>query len=443
MTNAVNARELSLEIIVEVLEKGGYSHVVLRSVLDKYAYLDKRERAFISRLSEGTIEYQIQLDAVLNRFSKVPVYKMKALIRNLLRMSLYQILYMDSVPDSAVCNEAVKLAQKKGFHGLKGFVNGVLRSILREKEQLTFSKMSEKYSMPQWIIDEWRKEYPDEIVEDILQQFLRKRPLSIRCNINKISRDELAKRLEGEGITVYKPEFPLEALEIEGFDAIGELKAFREGLFQVQDISSMLVGKVAAPKMGDYIIDVCAAPGGKAIHLAELLDGTGKVEARDLTEYKVSLIQENIDRSGMKNIHAVCMDALQYDAASEGTADIVIADLPCSGLGVIGKKPDIKYRMTMNQIQELQQLQREILHTIHTYPKTGGVLIYSTCTISRKENLENVEWFLENHPYELEGIENCVSEKLYSDTKEKGYLQLIPGIHNTDGFFIAKLKRKG
>lgn len=442
MTNAVNARELSLEMIVEVLERGGYSHVVLRNVLDKHAYLDKRERAFIARLAEGTIEYRIQLDAVLNRFSKMPVKRMKPLIRNLLRMSLYQILYMDSVPDSAACNEAVKLAQKKGFHGLKGFVNGVLRGILRERDKITFSEMSEKYSMPQWIIDEWKKEYPDQVVEVILKQFLEKRPISIRCDIHKISRDELAERLDSEGVTVYKPEFPEEALEIEDVDSISGLKAFKEGLFQVQDISSMLVGKIAAPKKGDYIIDVCAAPGGKAIHLAELLDGTGKVEARDLTEYKVSLIQENIERSGLKNINTVCMDALQLDVHSQGKADIVIADLPCSGLGVIGKKPDIKYRMTMNQIQELQQLQRDILNTVHTYLKAGGVLVYSTCTISRKENKENVEWFLENYPFELIGIEDSVSAKLYSDTKEKGYLQLIPGIHNTDGFFIAKFKRK-
>lgn len=426
MTKAVNERELVLDIVMEIMENGGFSHLVIKDVLDKYSYLEKRERSFLSKVSLGTIEYAYQLDAIINRCSKTPVHKMKPLIRNLLRMSLYQILYLDSVPDSAVCNEAVKLAKKRGFGGLSGFVNGVLRTLVREKEKITFTSISEKYSMPEWIIERWKQEYSEDVIEKMLHAFLEKKIISIRCNCEKISPEELQRQLQEEGVYAEVNDRIPEAIVLKSIDSLEGLSSFQKGLFQVQDLSSMLAVKKAEIEPGDYVIDVCAAPGGKSLYAAELVGDVGRVEARDLTEYKKALIEENIQRSGRKNIGAVVWDARKPDEASIEKADVVLADLPCSGLGVIGRKPDIKYKVTPEQIQQLAQLQREILATIHTYPKVGGTLLYSTCTISREENQENVRWFLENYPYELEGEAE----------------QLLPGLHNLDGFFFAKLIRK-
>ena len=204
----------------------------------------------------------------------------------------------------------------------------------------------------------------------------------------------------------------------------------------------MLVGLAAAPKAGDKVIDVCAAPGGKSIHAADLLKCTGHVEARDLTDYKVGLIQENIYRCGFGNITAKRMDACVLDEASKESADVVIADLPCSGLGVLKKKSDIKYRMTQEQIEELAELQREILKNAVTYVKTGGTLIYSTCTIAKEENDQQVDWILENLPLELVSLRDCIDEQLLESMEREGCLQILPGREKADGFFLAKFRKK-
>ena len=434
MTNGVSVRELVLDILIEVNEKDQYSHLVLRDVLNKYQYLEKQERAFLTRLTEGTIEHMLEMDFVINSFSKVKVKKMKPLIRNLLRMSVYQLKYMDSIPDAAVCNEAVKLAKKRGFGQLRGFVNGVLRNIARELDKLQYPDeklepvrfLEVTYSVPEWIVAQWIKDYGYDKAKSICESFLKERPITIRTNLTKISPEELKSRLEAEGVTVVEvPELSY-AFEISGFDYLQSLESFEEGLFYVQDISSMMVAEKAAPEKDSYIIDVCAAPGGKSSHLAEKMQGTGMVEARDLTEYKVSLIEENIERHGLENMNAVQMDATVYDEASKGKADVLICDLPCSGLGVMGKKTDIRYKMTEDKQRDLVALQREILSTVHTYVKPGGTLVYSTCTIHEQENGGNVAWFLKEHEdFEL------VSQE-----------QMFPGGLYHDGFFVAKLKRK-
>lgn len=433
----VNTRELILEILLEVIEKGSYSHLIIRNVLDKYQYLEKQERAFITRVAEGTIQTMIELDYIINQYSKVKVNKMKPVIRNILRMSVYQIKYMDSVPDSAACNEAVKLARKKGFSSLSGFVNGVLRNISRNpavglpnKESNPVQYYSVMYSMPEWIVELWNLDYGVAVMEQILGDFMKEAPITIRTNLAKIIPEKLAEKLESEGVTVKKIELKdIPSLDyafmISGFDYLNALPSFNEGLFYVQDVSSMMVAELAAPKQGDYIIDVCAAPGGKSIHLAEKLQGTGVVEARDLTEYKVSLIEENIARHQCANMKAVQMDATILDEASVGMADIVIADLPCSGLGVMRKKTDIKYKMTPEKMTSLVELQRNMLHTVCNYVKEGGVLLYSTCTIHRRENEGNVSWFIKEHPeFELQSQQ-----------------QIFPQEEFGDGFFIAKLQK--
>ncbi|MBU3874671.1 16S rRNA (cytosine(967)-C(5))-methyltransferase RsmB [Faecalicatena sp. AGMB00832] len=447
MTKPLSEREIVLGILMDVTEHDVYSHIALGNVLAKYQYLDKKERAFITRVAEGTLEHMIEIDYILNQFSKVKVKKMKPVIRNILRSAVYQLKYMDSVPDSAVCNEAVKLAVKKGFGTLKGFVNGVLRNTARNLEQVEYPKeprafLSVKYSMPEWILELWLKEYDEDTVEKILADFQKEKPVTIRTNVSRINPEALEERLKSEGVSVKRHPYLPYAYEITGYDYLGDLRSFQEGLFAVQDISSMLVGEIAAPKEGNYIIDVCAAPGGKSIHLADKLNGTGQVKARDLTDYKVHLIRENIDRMQFDHISAEVMDASVLDENSVEKADIVIADLPCSGLGVLGRKTDLKYKTTLEQAEELAEIQKSILDVVWQYVKPGGTFVYSTCTINRAENMDNVHWFLEKHPeFILAPIQEHLCDALKDSVMNQGCLQLLPGVHESDGFFIAKFQR--
>lgn len=411
-------------MLLAIDRDGQYSHLVLRDVLDKYQYLSKQERAFLTRLTEGTIERMLTLDFVINQFSKTKVKKMKPLIRELMRLSVYQIMYMDGVPDSAVCNEAVKLARKRGFSGLSGFVNGVLRSVARGWKDVTFPNESVRYSVPEWIIDSWNADYGRDATEKMLEAFMQPAKITVRTNSQKCTPEELKNRLNQEGVTVDAIEGIPYAFALSGFDYLAGLGSFQDGWFYVQDISSMTVAHEADPEKDDYIIDVCAAPGGKSSHLAELLGGSGMVEARDLTEYKVGLIEENIARHGLNNMKAVQQDATVFDEASVEKADVLICDLPCSGLGVIGRKSDIRYKMTAEKAHDLAVLQQEMLDTVWQYVKKGGKLIYSTCTIHKEENEHNVALFLQKHPQ-------------FTLVEQR---QIFP-MEGSDGFFVAKMIR--
>ena len=411
-------------MLLAIDRDGQYSHLVLRDVLDKYQYLSKQERAFLTRLTEGTVERMLTLDYVIDQFSKTKVKKMKPLIRELMRLSVYQIMYMDGVPDSAVCNEAVKLARKRGVSGLSGFVNGVLRSVARGWKDVAFQNESVRYSVPEWIIDGWNADYGRDVTEKMLEAFMQPAKITVRTNTQKCTPEELKDRLSQEGVTVEAIEGISYAFALSGFDYLAGLGSFQDGWFYVQDISSMTVAHAADPKKGDYIIDVCAAPGGKSSHLAELLDGSGMVEARDLTEYKVGLIEENILRHDLHNMKAVQQDATLFDEASVEKADILICDLPCSGLGVIGRKSDIRYKMTAEKAHDLAVLQQEMLDTVWKYVKRGGKLIYSTCTIHKEENEDNVAAFLQKHPQ-------------FTLVEQR---QIFP-MEGSDGFFVAKMIR--
>ncbi len=439
MTTDVNLRELVLEVLLAVTRDHAYSHLVIREMLEKYQYLGKQERSILKRVCEGTLEQMIWIDYVINQFSSVKVNKMKPQIRCILRSSVYELKYMDAIPASATCNEAVKLAQKRGFRNLKGFVNGVLRTVSRnldkislpDREQEPVRYLSVKYSMPEWILQLWQT-YPLEQVEEMLQSFLMEAPTVIRINPLKTTKEELRQELMADHITVREDEEVPGVFYLEGYDFLRKIPSFREGKFYVQDTSSMQVAICACPKPGDYILDVCAAPGGKSIHLAELLweaeNGAavqGMVEARDLTAQKVSLIEENINRCGLPNICAVQADARILDEDKVGKADIVVADLPCSGLGVLARKADIKYRVTMEECRKLCDLQRQILHTVQQYVKPQGILIYSTCTINPMENEENVSWFLQEH----------------DNFRLELQKQIWPGKGKNDGFFLAKMRK--
>ncbi len=429
----VNTRNLVVDILLAVTRDGEFSHIVIRDVLDKYRYLPKQDRAFITRLSQGTIERMIELDAIINQFSKTKVKKMKPVIAAILRSGVYQLKYMDSVPDSAACNEAVKLTVKRGFSGLKGFVNGVMRNIARNLDQVKepdakkepVKYLSVHYSVPEWMVQRFMEQYGKEACEKILEAFLQPHPTSVQVDTDRISMEEITESLKKQGITVKKNEQVERALFLSVYEALDEIEEFENGLLYVQDTASMLAVELAAPKMGDQVIDVCAAPGGKSVYAARMIGETGHVEARDLTEYKVEMIEDNIDRCQLSNMTAKVWDAREFDPAAEGKADVVIADLPCSGLGVIGTKTDIKYNASEEKITELAKLQREILGVVCRYVKAGGTLLYSTCTMTKEENEENVHKFLAEHAeFELEHMRQCFPYE------------------GCDGFFMAKMHRR-
>lgn len=443
----VNDREIVLDMLLEVVEEDKFSHTVLNGTLKRYQSLDKQERAFITRLFTGTVKSFLTLDYIIDQFASLPVRKMKPLIRNLLRMSVYQLIYMEQAPESAVCNEAVKLAKKRGFTGLSGFVNGILRNIARNETQIKYPDRSRDnaeylgimYSVPRFLVDKLIAQYGSEVTEAMLKAFLKEKEVTIRCNTKKLLPDALKKLLEEEQVTVRPSEYLDYAFKLENYDALERLKAFTLGYFTIQDVSSMLVCQTAGITEKDFVVDVCAAPGGKALHAAEKAD---RVSARDLTEYKINLIEENIRRMGFTNVGTRVWDASRPDESIKGMADVVIADLPCSGLGIIGKKPDIKYKASEEQMKELIKLQREILKVVKDYVKPGGVLLYSTCTINKDENTGNRSWFLQEFDFEPVSLDPYLPGSLKSETTKEGYLQLLPGIHNTDGFFLAKLRKR-
>lgn len=433
--STINTREIVLDCLLEILEKKQYSHYVMKQVLDKYGYLDKRERSFIKRVTEGCIERCMELDYILDSFSKVPVKKMKPLIRNLMRMSVYQIFYMDGTPDSAVCNEAVKLAGKRGFSSLKGFVNGVLRNIARSKDKVVYPSkekdfinyLSVTYSMPLWIVKMWTERFGREKTEQILQGLLTERPVTVRVeeSLNCEKKENLLNEMKKAGISYAQiKELPY-AYELQNVDRVELIPGFAEGLLMVQDAGSMAIIEAADIQKNQNIIDVCGAPGGKAIHAAGKMQNTGFVTVRDISQRKVGMMEDNIARSGYTNIKAEVFDATVLDKASVEQADVVIADLPCSGLGVIGRKADIKYRVQPEDVAFIAALQKEILSVVRQYVKPGGKLVYSTCTLTEEENETNTKWFLQNYPFEK------VTERL-----------LIPGVDGTDGFYMAVFVRK-
>lgn len=449
MTSAVNTRELILGILLEITQNGTFSHLAIANVLGKYQYLEKQERAFITRVTEGTLEQGIRLDYLIDHFSKVPVRKMKPVIRCIIQSAAYQICYMDAVPNAAACNEAVKLAKKRGFSNLAGFVNGVLRSISRGHAQVALPDRNKEpeqylsicYSIPVWMIQMWKKQlFADELqgtdcldrkgwekLEQMLQAFQAPAPLYIRLNPNRCTRQQLLQQLQAEGVSATILEQLPYALQLTSYDYLSALQSFQDGLFYVQDLSSMLAMDMIKPKEGDFVLDVCAAPGGKALHMAWALHGTGRVLARDLTEEKASLLEENKRRCQAANMDIQVWDATVPDTSLYGQADFVIADLPCSGLGVIRRKKDIRYHVTEAQCEELVKLQRTILTVVCNYVKPGGRLVYSTCTMNRRENEENVEWFCSR----------------YQQFQLISSRQWLPCAEGGDGFYCAILERKG
>lgn len=448
-----NPREEVLLLLMDIEKKKVMSSQGLSDLLFRHQFDGKQDRAFMTRLLEGTLEQQIYLDYVLDQFSKKKMEKQKPFVRCLLRMSLYQILFMEQVPDSAACNEAVKLAKKRGFSPLSGFINGILRNIVRKKGQIVLPDekedplyyLSVRYSIPRWILEYWSQDESMDTVRQMAKASLRNVPTFVRVNQSRVSEEEVRESLNEEGVKVESGAYLPGILQISGYDSIDRLSAFRKGWIQVQDESSAFAAWTAHPKKDDFIIDVCSAPGGKTIHLADLLcqqGGKGTILSRDVSEKKIELIEENIERCGFSQIKTEVYDGRLLDEALIEKADLVLADVPCSGLGILARKNDIKYNASMEKIEELVSLQRQILKNAAAYVKPGGILLFSTCTVSRKENEENRQWILEKLPFVPEDISCLVPEEFEKEAKE-GVLRLLPGVHKTDGFYIAKFRKNG
>ena len=450
---AVNEREVVLDMLLS-LREGKLSHTILKDTLDSYLYLDKSSRGFITRLYEGTIEKRLYLDFIIDGYSKTPVKKMKPIIMLLLEMAVYQLFFMDRVPDSAAINEAVKLAKKRGFTGLSGFVNGVLRNIARNKENIALPDKNKdliqyleiKYSTPKAVVEHFINDYGSEKTEEILEAFEEKRPLVARATKN---REELIKKLDAEGVRVSTDTIFPESLKILELDSLSYLESFEEGDFVIQDESSQFIGKIVGLPKGARVLDLCAAPGGKSLLFAEM-EEVDEIISCDISESKTELIEENVRRIGVSKIKTKVNDASLYNPDFMDGFDLVICDLPCSGLGVMGRKRDIKYNVTEDKIRELAKLQRTILENAVRYVKKGGRLIYSTCTMTKAENEENFTFISEFKGFSAVDFSDKIrgyvdrykdGERLVNEAK-KGFIRLFPGELGTDGFFISEFMRE-
>ncbi len=470
MIKTITTREAVSDCLIDIIDEKKPSHIVLGRCLKEHNDWTKQERAFVSRVCNGTVERLITLDYILGTLSKTKVARMKPVIRAVLRMSLYQLLFMGAIPESAICNEAVKIAKKRGFQGLSGFVNGVLRSAARKKEELLdfseqkdmLERLSIEFSTPVWLIEQFIADYGEETAEGILKSQYESIPVTLRMNEAKCTKRELMESLEQANVKTEAGAYCENAFYLIEYDNLEQIPAFKNGWITVQDESSMMVGLAAGVTKDSVVMDLCAAPGGKTLHLADRMlksahleeaetkdkKVTGFVEARDISEYKISLIRENLERCRYSNVSLKVFDAALYDESMQEKADIVIADLPCSGTGVIGKKPDIKYNISKDQQDELCQLQKTILRQAVRYIKPGGILIYSTCTLNKKENDKNRDFIINELQLIQESLLPYLPDKLLTHedikkTAKEGYIQLIPGIHKTDGFYVSRFRKKG
>lgn len=441
----LNIREIIYETLYTLETTERKSHLLIKDVLDKYDYLDSRDKAFFKRVTEGTLLHTITLNYVVNLYSKKPIEKCKPAIRVILKMSVYQLLYMDKVPESAVINEAVKLTKKYSREEFCGFVNALLRKVSEKssawEETLeglpAETRLSVKYSLPEWIVSMFKKEQED--YEDLIKALSEIRPTCVTLT-EAGRRDEVLSAWERDKVSYTVSKYDENTFLVSGFTGANNLYGFSEGLLIIRDESSMLAALCSGVKPLDDItvIDVCAAPGGKTTTVAKRLDGSGRVISRDISEEKVGRIRENVERLSLKNVECQVYDATVFDESMEEQADVVICDLPCSGLGVIARKSDLRYKISNETMKELCALQRQILDVSQRYVKPGGVLIYSTCTIHKAENEKQVKYFLNNYPFKGDSIKPILPMLFERERPEDYYVALRPDKDGTDGFFVAR-----
>ncbi len=450
-------RELALDTLVKVAETGAYSNLQLNRALQD-AQLQRADAALATELVYGTIQRQLTLDHWLSKFAAKGLHKLEPWVHQLLRMSAYQLLYLDRIPAHAAVNEAVTIAKRRGHQGISGMVNGILRSIDRNRAELTVSAINDKdpvarialrHSYPEWLVQRWIEAYGAEAAEAICAAGNEPPHASLRINPLREVREEALRQLTEQGFDASASAIAPAGIAVRRGGNLADTEGFREGKWTVQDESSMLVAEVASPQPGMQVLDCCAAPGGKSTHLAELMEGKGKVWANDLHPHKAPLIEAQAERLGLSNIEVITGDAGALDERfKKSSMDVILLDAPCSGFGVIRRKPEIKWTKTAGDVAEIAAIQRRLLRTAAHLVKPGGTLVYSTCTIEKAENEQQVTAFLSEHPeFELDaGWPEAVLRPLRQagaiDDSFKGQAQLLPQHFDSDGFYIARMRKR-
>ncbi|WP_226665768.1 16S rRNA (cytosine(967)-C(5))-methyltransferase RsmB [Metabacillus litoralis] len=444
----MNVRDVAVETLLQIEKNQAYSNLLLNTMIKKHQVKDK-DIALLTEIVYGTLQRQETLDYFLAGFLR-KAKKIEVWVKILLRISVYQMVYLDRVPERAIFFEAVEIAKKRGHKGISSFVNGVLRSIQREgipdltKIEDPIDRLSIKTSHPKWLVEKWIKQYGYAETEQICEANLKAPSQTARVNQARMSVEELIESLSDSGIEVDKGELSADAIKgLKGNLAL--TKAFSEGLLTIQDESSMLVARVLNPQENENILDACAAPGGKSTHIAERMNGTGTVHSLDLHEHKVKLIKQQADRLQLQNIFAEALDSrLASEKFEKESFDRILVDAPCSGFGVIKRKPDIKYTKKEEDVKKLAELQKNILHAVAPLLKRNGVLVYSTCTIDHEENQDVVQAFLEAHSeFERDSSIELVLPEKVQQYIQNGEIQLLPHYFGSDGFYIACLRKKG
>jgi 16S rRNA (cytosine967-C5)-methyltransferase len=446
-----DVRQIATEILLKVDSQKAYADILLDHVLRNAATVD-RDRALLTELVYGTLRWRGKIDARLKLYLNRSLTHTDPLIRNLLRVTLYQLLFLDKVPDYAAVHEAVELAKAHGGRKVAGFVNGVLRNFLREKDKTADAQRTNgwktvlaiEHSHPQWLVNKWLDYFGRAETEALMRANNEIAPLVLRVNPCKSSREALLALLLKSGVSAVTTRWSPVGVWVKSGPPVDQLPGFQEGFFQVQGEASQLVGYLLSPQRGERILDACAAPGGKTTHIAELMADTGEVIALDKSEKGVERIRENIARLGLVSVCAATGDASHpLPVELHGPYDRILVDAPCSGLGTLRSHPEIKWHRIESDIKRLGRLQRHIVNQVVHYLKVGGVLVYSTCTLTKDENEDVVEEFLEHHKeFVLEDPASYLPEEAGSLVRGSYYMAL-PHRHNTDGFFAVRMRKLG
>lgn len=438
------ARRFALKVIRQVTEEGAYASLALDNAL-KGSGLSSADRRLVSRLSYDTLDRLIYLDWALSLVMAKPDTDIK--LKNILRLGACQILIEDKIPESAATNLCVQLCAELGMPGLKGVCNGILRNLIRKKNGLQLPDAESEpekaaslcYSIPEWLWLKIKNDYGDE-AESILSFRNPENGWMLRPNLTRINDTQFAELLEKKVWTKVKAPLP-HAWKITGAMDIARDADFLAGLFSIQSGSSMLACLAMDVKRGQTVLDCCAAPGGKSCYLAEIMNGTGRVQAWDIHEHRVKLIESQMKRLGLENIRPIVRDASKTREDLFNTIDAVLLDAPCSGTGFLAQKPDIKLRITEESIEDLTALQKKLLDTVCQYVKPGGIMVYSTCSILKEENEEQIRQFLKRHPeFEEAALPESIP-KQYRDRKTLG-LQLLEYRDGLEGFYMIRMRKK-
>ena len=436
----MGARETALNVLIACRREEGWSNGVLKDVLQRDG-LDRREAALATRLCYGVLQNRLTLDFYLKQLLTGKLKDLHPALRDILHLGLYQLYLMDKIPESAAVNESVSLAKKycKKQRNASGLTNAVLRNAVRRKDELKKPEtLEQRYSHPQKLIDLLGKSIGKDRLEPMLRANNEIPPTVVQVNTLKTTADALLQQLEEEGAQAQKHPWMPDCLVLTATGNLEKLPSFRDGLFYVQDAAAKLSVLCAELPEHARVLDCCSAPGGKSFAAAMAMKGTGQILSCDIYPHKAELIQKGAQRLGIENITAQVCSAAQFKPAWENAMDAVIADVPCSGFGIIRKKPDIRYK-DPEKMKDLPELQKQILMNQARYVKPGGLLLYSTCTLLRQENEDVVAYFLRNHPDFA--VENLPLPGVFPENTT-GMLTLVPGEYDTDGFFICRLRRK-